>query len=388
MSTAVPRLSIVIPTKDRYETLVPVLQALTSQIASDEIEFVVQDNSVRVDTGALHALRHDARIKYHHHPEPISIVDNTIRAIEHSKGTYALFIGDDDFITPHVMSFVDLLERSGLSCLIFEPARYWWNTVTFARPTHYNKPSAFWLPRAIGGHARRLKSRDRLEALLLQGGLTYIDMPRFYHGIVRRDALEAIRSRTGTYLPGSSPDMAFSVALALVIDEYAYVDYPVTVFGASRNSGGGWTAQRRHHGRIEDQTHLPKDIMSRWDPMVPRIWSEQTIYPQTIHEVLTRFGSDRHVAYEVFYASLLVNETHLMPYVWPCIRRYYAQHPLRLAVLFALMVKKLGGRLYRYVRSHSAQLMPYDLHEFASVSDAMVFLRDKVPAPARCIRWP
>lgn len=155
MSTAAPHLSIIVPTKARYETLMSVLQALAYDIASDEVEFVVQDSSARADAGALHALRHDPRIKYHHDPEPISIVDNTIRAIEHSKGTCALFFGNDDFVTLHVMSFVDLLDRSGLSRLIFEPARCWRNMVTFAHPTLYNKPSAFWLPRAIGGGCAR-----------------------------------------------------------------------------------------------------------------------------------------------------------------------------------------------------------------------------------------
>lgn len=360
---------------------------MAAGIESGDVEFVIQDNSSHFQSAASHAFRHDARIIYQYHSESISIVENTVRAIESSSGEYLLFVGDDDLVSPHVLSFVGLLDDSGLKCLIFEPARYWWSTVIFAHPTHYDKPRAFWLPRVVDGPPRLIRSEEPLEALLRLGGMTYMDMPRFYHGIVRRDALESIRCRSGMYLPGSSPDMAFSVALALVIDEYAYVDYPVTVFGASRNSGGGWTAQRKHSGRIEEQSHLPKDILANWDPMVPRVWSEQTIYPQTIHEVLTRFGSDRHVAYDVFYASLLINETHLMSYIWPCVRRYYSAQPLRLPWLVTLMAKKLCGRLYRHARSRSRRLMPYDLYEFDSVAEVMNFLRDGVPSPDRCIKW-
>ncbi len=135
--------------------------------------------------------------------------------------------------------------------------------------------------------------------------------------------------------------------------------------------------------------NLPKDILSRWDAMVHRVWSEQTIYPQTMHEMLTLFGSDRHVAYDVFL-RFVAGQRDTPDFLSPA-----ARPPLLLPasctpapLLATLMAKKLGGRLYRHLRGLSVQLMPHDLHEFASVSEAMTFLRDDIPAPAHCLRWP
>jgi len=62
--------------------------------------------------------------------------------------------------------------------------------------------------------------------------------------------LKAIERASGTLLPGSSPDMAYSVALSLVMPNFVSVPYPLTVFGASRASGGGRAALPRNGRKL------------------------------------------------------------------------------------------------------------------------------------------
>jgi glycosyltransferase involved in cell wall biosynthesis len=376
-----PLLSIIIPTKNRYDTLMPVVSAISAHIRSPGLEIVVEDNSdVPVPTDLDDLLARDVRIVYHHDALAKSIVDNTVCAIEHSSGEHLTFIGDDDFVSPYILDVTHKLAQSGLDCLIFPPARYWWSSVKFAKETRFHKPRAFWLPRGRSARLTTLDSNEQLRRLLAVGGTTYGDMPRFYHGIVTRRALDSIRASTGTYLPGSSPDMAYSVALAMGNPRHLHIDYPVTVFGASKNSGGGWTAARRHFGRIEDQAHLPPGILDRWNPRLPRFWSELTIYPQTIHEVLAAYGRSEHIAYDVFYAALLVNEPHMTRMVLPLVVRYCREDPSRVANIALQLVRKSAGRMKRAVQSRSA-LMPYDLFDFATVVDAMDFMRDGLSRP-------
>lgn len=367
-------LSIIVPTKDRYDTLLPVVAALLKHIRSPDVEIVVQDNSAD-NSRALRSpeLMGDPRVIYQHNPIPVSIVDNTIACLRASRGSYLTFIGDDDLVSPHIVDAVRQLQSTDFQCMVFTPARYWWSTVNFATPTRYHKAKAFWLPTKRSGPSRVLHTQVELDKFLASGTTQYLDLPRFYHGVIRRDALEAIEQSTGTLLPGSSPDMAYSIALSLVISRYVAVNYPLTVFGASRASGGGWTAANRHHGRIEDQTHLPAGIIDRWDQRIPQFWSEQTIYPQTAHEVLTCFGSTREIAYEALYASLLANERHLIKEFSPVILSFCRNYPTRIPRLLTLTVKKFAGRLYRYMRANSA-LMPYELKEFDNVEQAMQFL--------------
>lgn len=367
-------LSIIVPTKDRYDTLLPVVTALLKHIRSPDVEIVVQDNSTD-NSRALQSpeLMGDPRVIYRHSPIAVSIVDNTIACLRASRGDYLTFIGDDDLVSPHIVDAVRQLQSTDFQCMVFTPARYWWSTVDFAAPTRHHKAKAFWLPTRRSGPSRVLETQVELDKFLASGSTQYLDLPRFYHGVIRRDALQAIERSTGTLVPGSSPDMAFSVALSLVMSRYVAVHYPLTVYGASRVSGGGRTAAKRHHGRIEDQAHLPAGILERWDRRIPRFWSEQTIYPQTTQEVLTCFGSTREIAYEVLYASLIANERHLIMEFFPVILSFCRDHPTRILRLLALTLKKVAGRLYRHARANSA-FMPYELKEFDDVEQAMQFL--------------
>lgn len=372
---AAPLLSIIIPTKDRYETLMPVLRALTGSIRDDRLEIVVQDNSAQpLGEESFHREVGDQRVRYRHVGEKLSIVANTVQAIEHSRGMFLIFIGDDDLVSPYVMDFVDWMKANACEALAYGAARYWWGSVQFEKPTKYHHAGAFWLMEPHDGRLRRMETKRELNRILALGGVNYGEMPRFYHGIVSRNALERIRSDSGVYVPGASPDMAFSAALCLVMDEYTWVDYPVSVFGAARNSGGGMTAARRHHGRLEDQAHLPRQTIEQWNPLLPRIWSELTIYPQTLGEVGCRFNRDLSVDYDAFYAAALVTEPHIWPYLPPCLKAHYTSEPARLPRLLALLVKKLLGRAWRAAKASQQGLMNCELHRFESIGAVADFL--------------
>ncbi len=377
-----PLLSIIVPTKDRYETLLPVLRAQLATLVDPRVEIVVQDNSSAPMAAELFAREvADSRVTYRHTAAPLSIVDNTVEAIEASHGEYLIFIGDDDFVSPYVMGFVDWMKRNDCEALSYSAARYWWPTVKFDRETVYHRPGAFWLAGAHDASARRMSARGELGRILDIGGVNYGELPRFYHGIVSRASLERIRARAGTYVPGASPDMAFSAALALVMDHYLYVEYPVSVFGASRNSGGGMTAAGRHYGRLEEQKHLPRETVENWDPLIPRVWSELTIYPQTLREVGRRFGEDLSVDYEAFYASALVMEPHIWEHVRPCLARRYRTLPWRLPRLGLQILKKVAGRLIRAARSAGRGGMDVQLHKFDSIDAVAAFLADEALRP-------
>ncbi len=387
MSADAPLLSILIPTKDRYETLIPVVSQLLHHIDDPRLEIVICDNSATPPSAMDTMIASDPRIRYRHTPAAMSIVDNTQLGIELCRGRYLCFIGDDDLVSPHVMAIVDWLDRIGETCLVFPPALYWWSTVAFAQPGRYLRAGAFWLPHARDGADRTIDAVAELASVLARGGVSYRELPRLYHGIVARSAMERLRDHFGRYVPGSSPDMALSTALALTGTRYRWIDYPVTVFGAARNSGGGRTAARRHYGRIEDQPHLPADIADHWDPFLPKIWSEQIIYPQTIYEVMSRGGFPQRVDYAQLYGSLIAYEPHILRYLWPALRRYVAAHPAASTGLLISAVKRLAGRARTELRNRAGWGMRYDVSVQPSVADVMTLLRS-VEVPRRIVEDP
>lgn len=370
-----PLLSILIPTKNRYRTLIPVVTEILARIDDPQLEVVICDNSDprSADVDALVAS--DGRIRYLHSPEAISIVENTERGLAACNGEYLCFIGDDDLVSPQIMTIVRWLKKIGEDCLIYPPARYWWSDVVFAKESHFEHPGAFWLPRGGDTGVRRLSSKAELARVYGRGGVAYMDLPRLYHGIASKGAIERIKQRFGRPVPGSSPDMALCIALAMTNKTYLSIDFPVSIFGASRNSGGGWTAAKKHHGRIADQKHLPREILDNWNPKLPRIWTEQIIYPQTIHEVAKRGNVEAPISYPTLYGSLLVYEPHVASELWPCIVRHVASHPTDLPKIMVKTALKLAGRARVALRNRTGVDVPYELHDFATVSEVMAYVQ-------------
>lgn len=368
-------LSIIIPTKNRYSTLIPVVNAILAHIQSENFEVVIQDNSD--DNSAISPFLkkvQNSKLKYHYTKESISIADNTISAINNANGEYLIFIGDDDIVAPNICSFTELMKNENMDCLIYNPGYYWWNSVIFANETYYHKKNAFWLPKNISKDIKKLNSEHELRYMLKMGAGGYFRLPRFYHGIISRKILEKIKAKVGTYLLGSCPDIAFATSIACSIEDYHYINYPISVFGASKNSGAGWTASNKHYGKIEDQKFLRKDIINNWDPFIPKIWSEGTIYPQTTYEVLKAFKIDFQINYLSFYAVMITREPHLNQYTKGLIVKYCGYNFKKWFLLFLIIVKKKFGILYRNYKANARKL-GYDVIEMHTIEQVIIKLK-------------
>ena len=369
-------LSIIIPTKNRYECLIPVVSALLKHIKSEDIELVIQDNSDDNQEGLLFFENlGDQRVKYFYHQESLSIQENTIFAIDNTRGKYLIFVGDDDLVSPYIFDIVTFIDKKNIECLVFNAAYYWWNTVDFEKENHFHRKNALWLPIHQSLEFVERNTQDELEIMLQSGAGIFLRLPKFYHGIVRRDILDQIKVKTGTYLPGSSPDIAFSTALLLVLDKYYFVNFPLSVFGASKNSGGGMTARKQHYGKIEDQKFLPKNIVENWNPLIPRIWSEKTIYAQTVTEVLKIFKSNLQFNYITFYGTMLAYEPYLVKFLIPSVRLYCGFNFLNYFKIGYVFIKKKLGIFYRKIKFFSKSY-EYDVVIAKDVNVVMEKLKD------------
>lgn len=358
-----PLLSIIIPTKNRYKTLIPVINAILKNIGSSDFELIIQDNSDSNQSElSLFKNSQDSRLRYFYQSESLSISENTALAIEKIRGKYSIFIGDDDTVSPYICEIVQKLDSVNGLGLIYTPANYWWESVEFPKENYYYRKKALWIPKNISGEFILKKAQTELDFMLEKGAVGYYMLPRFYHGIILTKALTAIQDQIGTYLSGSCPDIALSTSLAFTVDRYYFVNYPVSVFGASKNSGGGWTVNKTHFGKIEDQKFLQKGIVDRWDPNIPLIWSERTIYPQTVYETLQAFGSTKKINYIAFYASMLANERFLFNYWWPPVKAYCRNNPFSYLKLFVKYLKISSGvilyRIKKRTRSFNYEVVP------------------------------
>jgi len=302
-------LSIIIPTKNRKRTLEPVVKSILDNINGD-YEIVIQDNS---DDGDYldKSIASNSKVRYFHSSVSIPISDNTEKAIENSIGEYILFIGDDDFVNPNVMRFVSNMKKSGIKNLTYSAGYYWWDTVNFHKKDFYHDNKNLWVPKNISEVINIKNTKSEVNSFCLRGGVSIGGLPRVYHGITERKTLDIIKDKAGNLVVGSCPDISLALSLSMVIDEFHFVNYPLTVYGASSGSGGGMTASKKHFAKIEEMPWLRPEITDVWSKQIPRFWSERTIYPQTATEVFDRFNAKYEIDFSQMFAALLCYEPHL-----------------------------------------------------------------------------
>lgn len=282
MSNNRPLLSISIPTKDRYYYLKYLIELIKS-FNSEEIEIVVQDNTADNKEIVEYLDNFDyPHLKYFHTKEQIPIYLNSDMAVRNTSGEYVCLLGDDDGLTKSILDCCRWMKRTGIECVVPQGYSYNWPDTDELAATKWLERggTVFW--KEPSKDIREVESKDALQKLLDGGCTTRSVLPLLYHAVVKRSALDKIWDTCGSYFPGASPDIANGVALALVIDKFAYITWPIAFSGASKHLGGG-EAKMKHRGTTDFKSlpFLPDNLENEWYERVPKVWTAPTIWCQS-----------------------------------------------------------------------------------------------------------
>lgn len=271
-------LSIVIPTKDRYEYLEQLIDLILS-FKSREIEIVIQDNTYN-NTRILRYLdsRDTSSIRYDHISEQISISLNSDKAILNSSGKYVCFIGDDDGVTRFIVDCVKWMDSKNIGILRSEYAIHKWPSFHSPRMM---KISGTLLTGVFDNKCTEYDSIECLNKLLSSGINNLKEMPKVYNGIVRRDILDRVYNKCGTFFPGPSPDMANAVSLCTIENKFYKINCPIIIGGHSSHLGGDTHRYSKNWGPLNEQRFISQKAQDEWSPMIPKVWSSCTVWPQS-----------------------------------------------------------------------------------------------------------
>jgi hypothetical protein len=305
-----PLLSLIIPTKNRHEYLQIVLDILV-KIKDDDLEIVIQDNSDEGDPRQAFLVfvseLNDSRIKYFYCNDNLSINDNSDKAVLNSKGKYVCFIGDDDCVTTRICDAVKWMQSESIDVLTFFCPSYIWSDVEYK---HLSKKHTGLLSfKKPTGKVIENDPKNALLKLLGNGGHNISEMPQLYHGIASREVLNKIFETTGSFFPGSVPDMDVAVGLSLFAKKCYKIDVPMLIAGTAKRSAGGLGAAKMHKGDVKKIAMLPKDTAATWNPYIPFFWSGPTIHADSICKCLTRTGKQDLLDkfnYNYLYALLFI----------------------------------------------------------------------------------
>lgn len=233
MSDDRPRFTVVIPTRNRPDTLKPCLQTCLAQ-GFDDYEIVVADNCGTSETADVIKGFDSSRIVHLRSESPLAMSVNWERGVEAARGQYVTLIGDDDGLMPYALRELDLLIREH-----HEPEAIHWRRGIYTWPTMGTADAnllAFSLSRGL----RELRGRTLIgDVLAFRTGPEML--PTVHSAVVRRDLLDKLRGRAGRVFPSMYPDDFAGFALGWLCTSYISLDVPMHLAGVSKHSNGAAT---------------------------------------------------------------------------------------------------------------------------------------------------
>lgn len=305
-------LSIIIPTRNRYEylyfSLLSILESF-SEVKKD-IEIIIHDNSDVPMPQNLHELiDENPEILYRKIEGWISAWGNFEQAISLASGKFLTMIGDDDSLCKQVMEYLKVMDSEHADALISPFAHYLWPDIESR--IFKNNLSGVLSFASYTGKIKTINHKAEIRKLLNSGGTALTEIPKMYYGIVRRNILDEVKKASGFYLPGPSPDMANSVSMSMFLGEnkLMFVDKPLFIAGNSSKSTAGMGAKGKHVGKIEEISFLPKNCANEWEELVPRFWSGPTIWAESAIKAIKKTGHEellKDFNFPALYASSIV----------------------------------------------------------------------------------
>jgi hypothetical protein len=234
-----PILSVIIPTRERCQTLPYTIRTALAQDVA-ELEVIVSDNASEDDTPRVLQSFSDPRLRSVRAPRRLSMCDHWEFALGHARGRYVLFIGDDDAVMPGRLSALFSFIDTAPSALYYWP-RHMYHWPIAGKPAYVSVIVS-------SGSMRRMKLAQSVRRSLQLGGWGFQTLPKAYHAAVARDLLEELKRRTGRVFHSTQPDVFTAFALPALCGEAIDLGFPVTMMGRSAQSTGGSVRLRSSDG--------------------------------------------------------------------------------------------------------------------------------------------
>ena len=257
-----PRFSVVIPTRERPDTLRCALATCLNQ-AFDDYEIVVCDNGTSDRTREVVADVASRHVRHIRAPRSLAMSDNWELGVSEARGDFILLLGDDDGLMPFALAELDrLLDRLRTQVVRWEASFYSWPDINMAGAANYLR-----LP--LRRTLTMLDARSTIAAVL-RFELPYVKLPMLYTAVVHRRLIDRVRLAVGRVFPNRYPDVFSGFALGYLAERYPSISVPMHIAGSSGSSFG--IANLFHRGKSpldEDLRRLNNEGRLPHHPTVP-----------------------------------------------------------------------------------------------------------------------
>ncbi len=262
-----PFFSIVIPTRQRHETLPFAIQTVLQQSFSD-YEIVVADNCSSHETYDIVQELGSQKIKYFRSDSPLSMSDNWELAVSMSTGQYVIIFGDDDGLVDGSLFYLyKIIKETGFELIRWERVYYSWPNI---EPNEFSN----YLAVPLDSNSNfKCSGKETIQAVI-DLKLDYTKLPMLYNSVVKKDWLVILKQETGRIFRSITPDIYSGYALAYLVKNYLSISTPLSINGGSAKSNGtAHSFNSDNHPIISDFKQLNSRSKLSFHPKIPDIRS-------------------------------------------------------------------------------------------------------------------
>ena len=357
-------LSIVIPTRNREYYCIEAIKSIL-RFEEECFELIVQDNSDSNAVQEFASSLDDSRLVYNQTIGRINSALNMDYALSMATGEYVIMIGDDDTVSHRIFELAQWAKDNNIEAVTPKrQVQYYWpdslqlsnNGIVYMSSKYTYEYSSY-------------NGRKQVIEMLRGGIINYsgYNLPKVYHGIMRRTILDEIKNRTGRFIGGLSPDIYLAVAAALLCEKYYVVDFSFTIAGACPQSTTAESLRGEHRGDLNTAPHLYNRADYEWDKLIPKLYTVETIWAESALTALRDMNNAELCSYfnsGFFFAGLLGNNLSIRTYVL----RKIKETPLnnnRLHVYVSFFYFAIKKTIVRFGRS----LSPNNIKKISNVED-------------------
>ena len=226
------KFSVVIPTRERSDTLAATLKTCVGQNYKN-LEIIVSDNYSQDNTRGVVESFSDNRIRYTNTLKRVGMSQNWEHAFSLVTGDFVMFLGDDDGLLPGAISRIaEILTRVEWNVFAWKPATYYWGQSAIAA-------NRFKLVIPWGKTEPVERAGLKILRDVLKRRQPYFELPMPYiRSFVRTQILHKLKARAGRLFCSRIPDVFLGVAVANQAGDYGFSFEPYSIGGVSQHSTG------------------------------------------------------------------------------------------------------------------------------------------------------
>lgn len=270
METKRPFFSIVIPTRNRHETLPYTIKTILKQSFTDYELIICDNNSSEHTREIVHSFNHPS-IKYIHSDTSLAMVQNWELAVSHAKGRYVTVVADNDgFIDGSLQFLYALLEYNYFPNIVrWEKNLYQWPDIEAE-----NKNTMLLNTRI----SLKQLSSEKIIQKVLDGVTKFQSLPMIYNSVISMELIVKLKGITGKVFNSRSPDLYSGFAFAYLNKSYLSLSMPITI-GANSAKSNGMNSLKKNSTIIKEFRELNIRANIIRHPKVPFVRAPHIVAP-------------------------------------------------------------------------------------------------------------